>query len=76
MMTIVRAVFATILLATAPVSSAQTEEARLHDLASKGNASALEQLKALANNGNLEAAFQLSILYSAGQGVRTIRISL
>jgi len=41
----------------------------LHDLASKGNASALKQLKALANNGNLEAAFQLSILYFAGQGV-------
>jgi hypothetical protein len=46
-----------------------SEEARLHDLASKGNASALQQLKALANDGNLEAAFQLSILYSAGQGV-------
>jgi hypothetical protein len=41
----------------------------LRDLASKGNASALQQLKALANDGNLEAAFQLSILYSFGQGV-------
>ena len=57
------------LLATAPVASVQTEEARLHDLARKGNASALQQLKALANKGNLEAAFQLSILYSASQGV-------
>jgi TPR repeat protein len=41
----------------------------LHDLASKGNAVALRELQVMANKGNLEAAFQLSILYLAGEGV-------
>jgi TPR repeat protein len=52
-----------------PEASQRQTPKHLHDLASKGNASALQQLKALANNGNIEAAFQLSILYFAGQGV-------
>jgi|SRR5579862_5505110 len=51
-----------------PKAAQQQTLNHLHDLASKGNASALQQLKALATNGNLEAAFQLSMLYFAGQG--------
>jgi TPR repeat protein len=59
----------TVVAQNSPEASQQHTPNHLRDLASKGNASALRQLKALANNGNLEAAFQLSILYFAGQGV-------
>jgi Ankyrin repeats (3 copies)/Sel1 repeat/Ankyrin repeat len=52
-----------------PEASQQQTPNHLHDLASKGNALALLQLKALANNGDLEAAFQLFTLYFTGQGV-------
>jgi TPR repeat protein len=50
-------------------ASQQQTANQLHDLAGKGDALALRQLKALATKGNLEAAFQLSVLYFSGEGV-------
>lgn len=52
-----------------PGASQQQTPSHLYDLARKGNASALQQLRALAEGGNPEAAFQLSLLYLAGEGV-------